>query len=277
MDIARKVLIVDDTRAWIRVFETTLDQLSYRYRIALNKKQAVEALEEVEFSAALIDLRLQADDESNTEGLDILERIAESHDHTKAVLITGYGSFEIGRDAVRKHRAFHAITKAEIKASPVLLRTVIRDACSDFQKTQRLARERSLDLIIGVLSGEREAGEWEYELTQLLSPRHGISTIYELFRLLVAHFLPLLPAEVSGGLRLDSERRIAFGRFWSRALGSPVVICLGDRKTIESLSWETGQDTLGLGVVDSIAHRKSVANLMGLVVGVSGPGRADFV
>jgi DNA-binding NtrC family response regulator len=93
---SRKILVVEDESAQRLMYSRALKQMDYDPTCVANSEEAWKEIQSSEFAATLLDLNL--DGES---GLDIFEHIREHHPEISVIIATGYGTFDIAKQAIR--------------------------------------------------------------------------------------------------------------------------------------------------------------------------------
>lgn len=102
MSVSRpRILVVDDLPDWQMTLRGLLTDEGYSIETAASTAEAVGLLETQRFEAALLDMRLDESDESNTEGLTLAQTIRQRWPSTKVVVFTGYGT----QETVKRARA----------------------------------------------------------------------------------------------------------------------------------------------------------------------------
>lgn len=98
----RKILIIDDQSFYLNSLEVALKK-KFSVETAANYDDAIDKLEhpsEKEFDAALIDIRLDQNDEENIDGLKILEWIKMNKPQISAFVMSAYKEFSYAEQAL---------------------------------------------------------------------------------------------------------------------------------------------------------------------------------
>ena len=98
----RKILIIDDQTFYLNSLEVALKKI-YSVDTATNYSDAIKKLEEIsgdEFDAALIDIRLDQNDDENIDGLKILEWIKMNKPQISAFVMSAYKEFSYAEQAL---------------------------------------------------------------------------------------------------------------------------------------------------------------------------------
>ncbi|MEZ6118034.1 MAG: sigma-54 dependent transcriptional regulator [Pirellulaceae bacterium] len=99
------LLLVDDDRHVLDSMSSWLREQGYDVDTSADAENAKTKLDAKTYDLALIDIRL-----GNTDGFDLLAYCNERHPHVTVTMITGYGTVEIGVEAIRAG-AFDLLTK----------------------------------------------------------------------------------------------------------------------------------------------------------------------
>jgi DNA-binding NtrC family response regulator len=92
------ILFVDDEKTLLFAYTKLLSGDQIEVHTAETKEKALAMIDENEYDAIIADVRLTG--VNSEEGLDILRYIKEHKPQTNVILITGYGSREIGKKAI---------------------------------------------------------------------------------------------------------------------------------------------------------------------------------
>lgn len=108
------IMILDDEPIVGKRLKTSLEKYACEVEVYENSSEAVSRLNEKDFDIVVTDVRM---DEIN--GIQVLEHIMSKSRNTKVIIITGYATVEVAREALVKG-AFDFIAKpfkpAELKA-----------------------------------------------------------------------------------------------------------------------------------------------------------------
>ncbi len=114
-----RVMILDDEPIVGKRLEPALAKHGFEVEVFTDPNIALERIDEQEFDIVVTDLRMEGVD-----GIQILEHIMSSSKNTRVILITGYATVEVAREALVKG-AFDFIAKP---FKPKDLRAVINKA-----------------------------------------------------------------------------------------------------------------------------------------------------
>lgn len=114
-----RVMIVDDEPIVGKRLTPALAKHGFEVEAFVDPREALARLQEQEFDIVVTDLRME-----EVDGIGVLEHVMASCPHTRVILITGYATVEVAREALVKG-AFDFIAKP---FKPKELRAVINKA-----------------------------------------------------------------------------------------------------------------------------------------------------
>ncbi len=115
------ILLIDDEAIVGKRLKPALEESGYEVEAYQQGKAAVARIQEKEFDIVVTDMRID-----EVTGLDVLETAKAKSRKTKVVLITGYATMELAREALSKG-AFEVLAKP---FRPQELREIINRAAS---------------------------------------------------------------------------------------------------------------------------------------------------
>lgn len=95
-----RVLVLDDLSDWQATVGGLLRDNGFTVVRVASRAAARAELEKGKFDVAVLDMRLDESDETNTEGLDVATEIKQKWPDTKVIILTGYGTPETSRRAL---------------------------------------------------------------------------------------------------------------------------------------------------------------------------------
>jgi DNA-binding NtrC family response regulator len=116
-----QVLVLDDEPIVGKRLQPALAKLGCDVEVYESPGPALSRLEEKEFHVVVTDIRME-----DIDGIEVLERVLGKYPKTKVVMITGYATVEVAREAMAKG-AFDFIAKP---FKPQELRDVIAKAAA---------------------------------------------------------------------------------------------------------------------------------------------------
>jgi DNA-binding NtrC family response regulator len=122
MEQKMQVLILDDEPIVGKRLGPALMKIGCEVESFEDPKKALQRIEEKTFDIVVTDIRME-----DIDGIEILEKVRARSDHTKVIMITGYATVEVAREALGKG-AFDFIAKP---FKPNDLREVVYRAAED--------------------------------------------------------------------------------------------------------------------------------------------------
>jgi len=118
---ALRILVLDDEPIVGKRLKPALEKSGYEVEAFEDGRLALARMEEAAFDVVVTDIRMD-----EVDGIEVLDHVLERFPETKVILITGYATLEIAREAMLKG-AFDFIAKP---FTPDDLRQVIARAAS---------------------------------------------------------------------------------------------------------------------------------------------------
>jgi len=120
-----QILVLDDEEIVGKRLKTALEKSDYDVEVFQDSGEAVERIAEKEFDIVVTDMRMEG-----IGGMGILERVVEQSPRTKVIVITGYATVEVAREALTRG-AFDFIAKP---FKPDDLRKIIEKAVKELRR-----------------------------------------------------------------------------------------------------------------------------------------------
>jgi DNA-binding response OmpR family regulator len=90
-----KVLIADDEYEFSSTLQTRLNLRNFHTTMVNSGEAALKAVDEEKPDVLLLDLKMP-----DLDGLEVLARLREANTDIKVIILTGHGSFEVGREGM---------------------------------------------------------------------------------------------------------------------------------------------------------------------------------
>jgi DNA-binding NtrC family response regulator len=100
-----QIMILDDEEIVGKRLKTALEKSGYEVEIFQDSREAVARIADKDFDIVVTDIRMDEID-----GMQVLELVLEKSDRTKVIIITGYATVEVAREALTRG-AFDFIAK----------------------------------------------------------------------------------------------------------------------------------------------------------------------
>ncbi len=121
----REILVLDDEEIVGKRLKTALEKSGYEVEVFQNSREAVARITEKDFDIVVTDIRMEEID-----GMEVLEHVLAQSERTKVIIITGYATVEVAREALTRG-AFDFIAKP---VKPDDLREVISRAIAEIER-----------------------------------------------------------------------------------------------------------------------------------------------
>lgn len=186
---------------------------------------AIQLIEREFFHVAAVDLSLFG--EKNRDGLKIVRKFYhELKEGTEAVLLSAYGTMEIGADA-KEYGAFGIIEKKSVTSV-------------DFTTVAEKAYKKSLETLshynlgFGFLAGPRDPQESQAWTSHVIGSlgSGGVEALNTITKPLLANLYPLLRYASKPQADLVKEAQLASGTYWSKMLGKAIMVQIGPADVI---------------------------------------------
>jgi DNA-binding NtrC family response regulator len=105
MEKSPHILILDDEPIVGKRLKPALEKFGCQVEVFEDGKKALERLNEKHFDIVVTDVRME-----EVDGLQVLEQVKAKSENTKVIIITGYATIEVAREALIKG-AFDFIAK----------------------------------------------------------------------------------------------------------------------------------------------------------------------
>jgi DNA-binding NtrC family response regulator len=104
-DTSLEILVLDDEPIVGKRLKTALEKSGYVVEVFEDSREALRRLDEREFDIVVTDVRME-----EVDGIQVLEHVLGRSGRTKVIVITGYATVEVAREALAKG-AFDFIAK----------------------------------------------------------------------------------------------------------------------------------------------------------------------
>ncbi|HKR51426.1 MAG TPA: response regulator [Pseudonocardiaceae bacterium] len=270
------VLIVEDEDDWCAIYERTARREGVdTIKVAKTLSEAERLIDAMEFAVAFVDVGLDVGDDRNIDGLRVMEKIRAVGDETSIIVVTGRSGRDvlpITRDAIIKYHAYDTVGKVPLEPSD--LRRLLLGGLQTYKKTASSARPH----VHQVLRGDIPAWKWDDHMMRFTHIKGDIKALYNFLDRLFQRFLPVIPCVAEEAVRLHDASRIAYGTFWSRAVGDAIAVCFGAAEDVKQ-AIEVAQSSGALAEnarVGAVLHTASAGSVFGAVFALDNAQRESF-
>jgi ActR/RegA family two-component response regulator len=269
-----RVLIVEDDPSWQENFVEALAELNYALQVSATYEDADATLDRQHFHLVLIDLRL-TEGTQEPEGMRLLQKVADQAAGTRTIIISGFADATIATQALKKYDAFYVIEKGKIDPHEFveLAKSAVAEADEQYRRTFSSAME--------FLSGDQDVHTWAAEILQVILGTERTLSLRDLNQLrdllneLLGDLHPLLHHRSDKQVQIDRAAGVVRARFWSKALGAPIVLKFGHRRQIDPTG-EKAQRATDLQVEHGAVYGERTCAVGDLVGMISIPSEMPF-
>jgi DNA-binding NtrC family response regulator len=131
--MALSILVIEDTLGWQEQFGLILRDEGYIVEIVGDLIEALARLRQADFDMLIVDLRLSDSVATDLSGMDLLNDAYERQ--IPAVIVTGYGTPELAKEAFRDYGVYDFMSKDNFDADHFRVR--IKNAIATHQAQQQ--------------------------------------------------------------------------------------------------------------------------------------------
>lgn len=173
MSSIENVLIVEDERDWSGIYERAIATRGIeRVRTATSLEDAEILLAAMAFAVAFVDVGLDEHDDTNVDGLRVMQKLERSGDQTSLIVVTGKGTMQIARDAMKKYKALDVLDKAQVE--PADLPKLLDEGLQAYKHAVASKSTRAQD----VLRGKLDPLVWDDRMQRAIDVDGGIQTLH---------------------------------------------------------------------------------------------------
>jgi ActR/RegA family two-component response regulator len=274
---SENILIVEDDESWRQIFQRAVgsqqpNQCIYMARDFDSARQLIEA---AKFAVAFVDVGLDAADDTNVDGLHVMEWIRSEGDETSIIVVTGRSGQDvlgITRDAITKYGAYDTVGKSTI--NPAAIREMLNGGLQAYRNAiaaQRITAQEEL-------RGDMSAMRWDDETMHAIHFGYDVSQFYDFLSRLFGEYLPVVSRLPGDYARPDPSTGLVYGDYWSRAIADGVVVCFGAAEQFDQVigSGQANGYLLGKYKIGDPIKELSLYGIKGAVFSLSECKREDF-
>jgi len=226
-----RVLIVDDQPNWLEALCDVLDPKLYEIETATSYDEAKRKLRQRAFHVVVTDQRLVDADESNIQGIYLLDEVSGFQDGTQAIIVTGYPTIKAAKEALRGRHAYDYILKYPEEGGPFNIRQY-RERVEEAAKKAIEARKKAITLDFSVstlvegLTYDRIA---EMLFSEGAMPQDASEIVRKVTNKLLYPLQPL--TREMGRVWLSQSDRMCELLCWSRNRGQAILLRVGRKQS----------------------------------------------
>jgi len=220
-----KVLIVEDEATWRKLYQKVLEKEGYRVWTAGRLPEALDLLDRHFFHVAIVDIRLVNDQPGNQDGIEVVKRISQADEGTRAIIITAFGTIQMTRDAFKEYQVFEFMEKQTHDQARF---------CQVVEQAVERARNQLMDRRGRGLGLRNFIRRFSPQEIQEALASGGLEELDALFQRLLYDFHPLLPDHQEARLiEREGKPTMVEACYWSRMSGHPILVRFGRRQDVE--------------------------------------------
>ncbi|MCK5073790.1 MAG: response regulator [Bacteriovoracaceae bacterium] len=112
-EVPKRIIIIDDQEEILEILETFLSPESWEVHTALNGKEAMAMMKKLDFSIALVDIKMPG-----MTGLELIKKLNKNKINIKVILMTGDPSYETLKEGYEEHVSYY-IEKPFVKSDVI--------------------------------------------------------------------------------------------------------------------------------------------------------------
>jgi len=220
-----KVLIVEDEATWRKLYQKVLEKQSYLVWTAGSLPAALDRLDRHFFHVAIVDIRLVDSQPGNQDGIEVVKRISQTDEGTRAIIITAFGTIQMTRDAFKQYKVFEFMEKQTHDQARF---------CQVVEQAVEEAKSQVIDRRVrGIGLRNLIRGFSPQEIQEALASG-GLEELDTLFKGLLYDLHPLLPDRQKARLiEREGKPIMVEACYWSRMSGQPILVRFGRRPDVE--------------------------------------------
>jgi CheY-like chemotaxis protein len=276
MRLPQNALVVDDEEHWRTIYERNLHEVGIEsVRTAKSLAEADQAIDAINFAAAVIDIGLDTSDETNVDGLSVMAKLRAMGDDTSIIVITGRSGpevIEVVSQSIQRYGATATFAKGKLDSS--LLQNAIKDALRVYKHNS--IRDRVP--VYKSLHQDVDQMLWDDLMMRVLGIRGGVAAFYDFLQKLLGSYVPLISSEQSKAIGTELADGVAHAAFWSRAIGRALVVSLGQKSGVEQAATTAVSDGLlhRQYEVGEVLSEYTMGISKGVVYALIGHDRSEF-
>ena len=128
------------------------------------------------------------------------------------------------------------------------------------------------------IRGMADPMAWDRQVTEAIDFRGNVRDFYGFLSQLFGDYLPLVSSLGSEHVHVDSQNKIVYGNYWSRAIGAGVLICFGAAELFDKSIKAVSADSSALDSSGNSVPAKELSShgIRGAVIIVEGSGRDEY-
>lgn len=239
--LQHRILVVDDDPSWQELLSESIQEAGlepYTLRVASSHAEADALLDRQHFHLAFVDLRLR-EEARDLEGKLVARKIVTQNEGTSIVIATGHADVETALTALKEWQVLDFVLKDAW--DPDKVAQLARVGIPVARERYRTRYESAIDF----LRGAEGIMPWVATVLGCVAPDASVARpdrrLGNLLNDLLDDLYPLLPQRATEKIELDAATGAASARFWSKALGAPIIVRFGRSQAIDQAAHDLAQ------------------------------------
>jgi hypothetical protein len=129
-----------------------------------------------------------------------------------------------------------------------------------------------------IFRGNLPTEEWDSNILRATGIPSDAKGLHHFLDVLFLPFVPVVGRQARVGVKVDLATSLAFGEYWSRAIGKAVLVCFGSTERVASVlqDQDAWQNFLLASHPSTVVRDCSSAGIRGVVLELPALARDDF-
>ncbi len=276
MEQKYRLLIVEDDIDFLDSLRSSFEDEGFYTDGATNLNKALELISRRTYHIALVDINLGGPDDSklNRDGLEVLKRLHELDEGTKAIVLTGQDQPQFAADIVKNYQPSDYIDKGQFIKDKKQLYSKVNEQCESCNIISYGTYGKKKNKIKAIEFLSMNDPTWVANTLMLIKVKGGYNNLSIFLERFCKPFAPLMPRKhYTQIMNVVDEKRITYGEFWSKGTGTPIalVLCSDDKnKQLDDIIKENWGKEL-------ICDESSKVGIRGIIYNLLNVDRDEFM
>lgn len=213
----KRVLIVEDRPRVRENLCQILEARGYEVQGAATAEAALDAIHRIAFHVVCIDLSLDDDDPTNTDGQKVLAEVARLAEGTRALIVSGMQYHHVTVEAFERYGLARYLLKGQFSNDDFAAAVGKEATAASLRVFGQIAS--SFDALLYQL----DEPFWTDAALRAVHIKGGLYTLRTGIEGIINHLAPIRPhREGEERARVDPVNAMIVFRFWSKARGKPI-------------------------------------------------------
>jgi len=238
----KRILVVEDEEDLRVPYKRSLERRGFSVDEAIDLDTALSLINMKTYHVAFVDLMLGGRGVFNMDGLKILQQLHELDEGTITIVLSSQTDTQISADTLQEYGATRYIKKDIISDDLGKLGEVVQQAVEKCQlltfgkeaKGREGVERSALVFIAGGVGNEKYFVD---KCLRVFKPKGGYNELEAFVHSFLVRLTPLMPPtdHPSEYYIFDESAGLLHGSFWSKAIGKPIFLVIGNQNKQEDL------------------------------------------